>query len=379
MALTLIILFNFIIFFLLRISGKKDVKLWEVVTTAVLDRFTKVSDNRLLKFAIQSIWVFLGAYALGMSFANAKVAVSNGQPILASFFFQWGEIEPNLFYVSVVATVVLVLGKLGLDKIHRKPLEPLTLLNMPGLTNHNAKANHIFEPIGREGQEILLETDCDQTTMANLTKQSLKSIIKQIQDKVSEFSNKDGIKCFTGMAPIPFIIYAGTKHKRNDISYYLEYSRSGSKYLALNNNQTYPALQLTPITTTDGSEAVIAFATTADITEVNIQQFRCHVFRAELCETCNNAIFSLPQLYDYVDTLLIYIENIHKQNPNLIRIHLLCSTQTCFAYHLGTKLVNMSNRLPQLVSWHFISSHQPVYTVGLIITGSEAGQIVKPS
>ena len=107
---------------------------------------------------------------------------------------------------------------------------------------------------------------------------------------------------------------------------------------------------------------------------MNTSQFNMPVFRLSIEAPKDNAIFSKRQLDEYVNETVTFISEVCKKNSNVVRVNLLLATQACFAYALGKALVLMQNRVPQIVSYHYIA---PSYKIGLIINGVTAGQIVK--
>lgn len=249
------------------------------------------------------------------------------------------------------------------------------ILNMPG-TIHHTKDDGMLKALGiKNGEEIEISTANCQAEMLKMSQSKVNAILYDIQRQMERFNRQSNERrCFTGMAPIPFVIYAGTKHEGDDIRCYLEFDKSTQLYVKLNNNKKYPKLVRPEISTVNAEEIVIAVSATAEIKCNNTSQFNMPVFNLSLEETKDNAIFSKKQLNDYVNETAKFIEEVVKKNSSITKVNLLLATQACFAYALGKVLVLMQNRVPQIVSYHYIA---PSYKTGMVINGSDAGKIVK--
>lgn len=249
------------------------------------------------------------------------------------------------------------------------------ILNMPG-TIHHTKNDGMLNALKIQNcEEIETNTANCQSEMQRLSQTRANAIIADIQTQMTRFNTMSRSKrCFTGMAPIPFVIIAGTKHKGRDIKYYLEFDKATQQYIKLSNDKQFPALNLPSISAIEAEEIVVAVSTTALINDANTSQFNLPVFRLSLTEPKDNAIYSKRQLDNYVNETVTFISEVSKKNSQVKRVHLLLATQACFAYALGKSLVLMQNRVPQIVSYHYIA---PSYRVGIVVNGSAAGQVVK--
>lgn len=249
------------------------------------------------------------------------------------------------------------------------------ILNMPG-TIHHTKEDGMHKALKTtKCEEIETNTANCQAEMQKLSQTKADAIIRDIQAQMDRFNREAKNKrCFTGMAPIPFIIYAGTKHRGSDIRYYLEFDKATQHYSKLNNAKDYPILNKPAIIAVTTNEIVVAVSTTALINDANTGQFNLPVFRLSLDEPKDNAIFSKKQLNAYINETVTFISEVCKKNSQVKRVHLLLATQACFAYAFGKSLVLMQNRVPQIVSYHYTA---PSYKVGITINGSSAGQIEK--
>lgn len=253
---------------------------------------------------------------------------------------------------------------------------PYVILNMPG-TIHHTKADGMLQALNATNcDEIEVSTAESQSDMQKLSQAKTNVVLKDIDLQMIRFNREKGKKrCFTGMAPIPFIIYAGTKHEGNDIRHYIEFDKSTQKYTKLNNDKSYPKI-IVPKTDCLNSvnEIVVSVSTTARITDTNTKQFNMPVLSIVLDNPKDNAIYSKKQLNDYVNKTVTLISDVCK-NKDITTIHLLLATQSCFAYALGKSFITMQNRIPQIISYHYID---PSYSVGIIVNGISKGNIVRP-
>jgi hypothetical protein len=249
------------------------------------------------------------------------------------------------------------------------------ILNMPG-TIHHTKDDGILKALNTNNcDEIKISAANCQTEMQKISQTKVNAVLSDIKLQMDRFNRMSNYKrCFTGMAPIPYVILAGTKHTGSDIRYYLEFNKATQQYTKLNNEKKYPKLIKSEIVTIDTNEIVVSVSITAVINDTNTKQFKMPVFNLSLEKTKDNAIYSKKQLNEYVDDTVTFISEVCKKNSNIARVNLLLATQACFAYALGVALVLMQNRVPQIVSYHYVA---PSYTTGIVINGRESGHIVK--
>lgn len=249
------------------------------------------------------------------------------------------------------------------------------ILNMPG-TIHHTKDDGMLKALKiKNCEEIEISTTNCQAEMQKISQSKVNEVLNDIQRQMEHFNRQSNQnRCFTGMAPIPFVVYAGTRHKGNDIRHYLEFDKETQQYVKLNNDKKYPKLLRPEISTINTKEVVITVSTTTEINGTNTSQFSMPVFNLTIEETKDNAIFSKRQLNDYVNETSKFILEICKKNSDITKVNLLLATQACFAYALGKVLVLMQNRVPQIVSYHYIA---PSYKMGMVINGGEAGKIVR--
>ena len=251
---------------------------------------------------------------------------------------------------------------------------PYVILNMPG-TIHHTKDDGMQKSLNATNcDEIEVSTASSQAEMQKLSQSKLNGILKDIDLQMNRFNGKTRCKrCFTGMAPIPLIIYAGTKHKGSDIQY-IEFNKSKQQYEKLNNEKSYPKLILPTTSNISSEEIVVSVSTTARITDTNTRQFKKPVLNITIDEPKDNAIYSKKQLNDYVDKTVTFVSKVYK-DYNISKIHLLLATQPCFTYALGKSFITMQNRIPQIISYHYVA---PSYIVGIVVNGNSRGTLVRP-
>lgn len=313
----------------------------------------------------------------GIALLGATVP-SSFDPIL-KFLYDFLRIQESEAETGVSLWVLIALGLLLLIiGIVLKILDSkakYVILNMPG-TIHHTKMDGLLKPLRISNcEEIETSTSGCQIEMPKLSQTRANDILKDIQLQMERFNRQSHCKrCFTGMAPIPFVVYAGTKHRGNDINYYLEYNRATQKYTKLNGEKHYPALHKPVITAVNTNEIVVKVSTTARVNEVDTRQFKTSVFSLGIEDPKDNAIFSKRQLNEYVNETVTFISDVCKNNSGITRVNLLMATQACFAYALGKALVQMQNRVPEIVSYHYIV---PSYKVGLVVNGNSSGKVIK--
>lgn len=251
---------------------------------------------------------------------------------------------------------------------------PYVILNMPG-TIHHTKDDGMQKSLNATNcEEIEISTADSQEEMQKLSQTKLNGILRDIDLQMNRFNGKTRCKrCFTGMAPIPLIVYAGTKHKGSDLLY-IEFNKSKQQYEKLNNEKSYPKLILPATSNISSDEIVVSVSTTARITNSNTMQFKMPVLNITIDEPKDNAIYSKKQLNDYVDKTVTFIAKVYK-DYKISKIHLLLATQPCFAYALGKSFVTMQNRIPQIISYHYVA---PSYIAGIEVKGNTKGTLVRP-
>jgi hypothetical protein len=216
---------------------------------------------------------------------------------------------------------------------------------------------------------------------------SFECIKAEIRDKVTAFRNETSkiTKGYTGIAPIPFIMYAGTFLNRVKIDEYYEYDKIKTKtYYTLKDKKIlnkYPELKDRTNFNNfneNKSEIVVAVSLTRRITDSHLNQFidRANVVKIEVNNPNDNIIKYKQQLDDYVNFIMDKFEQLTRDYSNTTKIHFVYSGQSCLAFEIGKRCVD-STRIPQVISYQFENQNQIKYPWGMVINGSHKGDLVR--
>lgn len=319
-----------------------------------------------------------------------NLIISTGLGIISNSFS--GTIEMLLHCVTgqniqtvdfgqlIVGFIVLTVGIFTLHSIHKK----IYILNMPGETKHEICIPSRLKQlklIDYQVKEIELDTFWLQNNLPDklpaITPENIDLLYEQIQDTITRFSAKDGEKCFTGMSPIPFEILAGKCYTGEKVSRYFEYISRKEMYKELDKKAiNFPDLSIPALEKDEATDVLVVFSTTTKIDEQALEQFTNYpTYRIELDSCHDNAITKLEQLRKYIEDISKILEEISEKVSKLERIHLVCSTQSCVAFALGEELRHKQNRIATVISYHYISSSPIKYPFGIIVNGTNCGQL----
>lgn len=294
--------------------------------------------------------------------------------------------SPETNYVLLICGIGLIIFGI----ILKHSLETrVYVLNMLGKVKHEISDVKNINSLKLKDYQ-LKETVLDLRWAANDVNQLIWDKAKtQIEEYVSEFSARSdaSILCFTGMAPIPFEVYAGTYMTGHTIKRFFEYKRSMDTYYELINknisslmkcinNKRIPTLTETVLKGDDSSEVVLAISITQIVQDSDLTQFNYPIIRLGINYSKDNIITNIVQLNDYVDKtneLIIKLKSIY---PSLKRIHFVSAVPSCYAFDLGCKLGHLDNRFPEIVVYHYVSTAMPKYKYGIIVTGENKGSLV---
>lgn len=217
-----------------------------------------------------------------------------------------------------------------------------------------------------------------------LNKEVFECIKEDIQEKITAFKNesKEVKRGYTGIAPIPFIMYAGTFLQREVIDEYYEFDKKETEtYYKLTKNKKAdtPKIKLyTDITSLNklNSEMVLAISLTQKISDEDLSQFsNLDKVRIGIDSPKDNTIKSKEQLNEYKNFIIETIENISKENSNLKRIHLIYSGQSCLPLEIGKSSID-DTRLVEIISYQYERQNDIKYPWGIIINGSNKGELI---
>lgn len=219
----------------------------------------------------------------------------------------------------------------------------------------------------------------------HLDKESYECIIGKIEQDVNAFKNysRDGKRGYTGIAPIPLIMYAGTFLEREKIDDYYEFDKiEKNAYYKLNNKKiaVYPKLKLeqdiNSVNITK-KEVVIAISITAKITDSQLEQFKekSNILNVGIDNPMDNVIKSKKQLINYTNTIFDIIQTIFEKFNQIQNIHIVCSSQSCLALEIGKRCVD-DTRLPQIISYQYEAQSDVKYPWGIRINGNDKGELI---
>ena len=282
----------------------------------------------------------------------------------------------------------LVLIALGIF-LNYKASERIYVLNMYGISVQkdindpkSIKDLHISEYKVKENV-IDFVSFFNGASMDADTNMKICNQIKRAADNYVAKVKEQNETCFTGMAPIPYTVYAGTFLEGAKISRYFEYVNKDGKYYELSDASKRKLKKtpgLKPIfpekMTPNASEVVLAISISHSISDNDLSQFSCDKVRLSLDEPMDNIIQYKQQLTNYKDEIIKTIEtNIVKNYPNVKTIHIAASIPSCIAVEIGKSIGSKANRVPEIVVHHFISSSSPRYTFGVYVSGNNKGHL----
>ncbi|MDU2895244.1 MAG: SAVED domain-containing protein [Clostridium sp.] len=218
-----------------------------------------------------------------------------------------------------------------------------------------------------------------------LDDESFSCIKSEIEDKVKAFKNeaKAFRRGYTGIASIPFVIYAGTFLERTSIDDFYEFDKVTTQdYYKLSDKSknNYPELKvITDINSLNNSEsdAIVAISVTGKISDEDISQFTTdNIIRIEVDNPKDNTITEVAQLDKYTNVIMTLIEELGKKIPSLNTIHLLYSGQSCMALELGKRCID-STRLPEIISYQYERQSEKKYPWGIVVNGMNKGKLIK--
>lgn len=294
--------------------------------------------------------------------------------------------SPDTNYVLIGCGIVLII--LGVI-IWRSIRKRVYVLNMIGKVKHEISDVETVNSLRLKDYQ-LKETVLDlRWAASDVTQQTWEKAKAQIEEYIGEFSARSDAStvCFTGMAPIPFEVYAGTCMTGHTIKRFFEYKRSEDTYYELIHKRTHspmlwlkskkiPALTGSALTGDDSAEVDIAISITQTVQDSDLTQFVCPKVRLGIDIPKDNIITSISQLRDYVNKTNELIIELKKTYPNLKRIHLVSAVPSCYAFDLGCKLGHLDNRFPEIVVHHYVSTATPKYKYGIVVTGENKGNLV---
>lgn len=212
------------------------------------------------------------------------------------------------------------------------------------------------------------------------TETTYEEILEIIRDKTTSFSSesRNFRRGFTGIAPIPFIMWAGLYLKREKINDYFEYDKVlTDKFYKLKKDGKYSQIQKEEFLKQNYSntnEIVITVSITKNITLEQIKQFG-ETERIELFinEPKDNAIKYRSQLIEYAQEIVNTIEDI-SASGSFKKVHLLISSQSCLALEIGRRVDD--RRMAEIICYFFDVNQDKNYPWGITMNGENKGKII---
>jgi len=299
-----------------------------------------------------------------------------------------GEDEGEYWFKAVIGLILIILGIV----LNLALKQRVYVLNMYGIATQKdideSKALKELKLVEYKVKEQVIDFVQFFNNGTTMEPKINQMICKHIENATSKFSAKVAEQketCFTGMAPIPYTVYAGTFLESAKINRYFEYNnRNGGCYYELKKKikkkeqNSLQSLNLSfPQTLNHGvSEVVLAISISHEVKESDLAQFSTDVVHISLSNPQDNIIKYSQQLNNYIDEIYEAIETKLKSNyPNLQMIHIVASVPSCVSLEIGKRIGLRTNRVCDIVVHHYVSSSNPPYVFGLYVNGSKKGQL----
>lgn len=300
-----------------------------------------------------------------------------GTPLDKILYFFGFELEQNLFSKIaqfVVGAVFILIAWYFLKQIKHR----ICILNIQGRYGYYIE-DHYRSLKMRKFEFKEREIDIIYERKSSMTEEKAKTILSVIERKVASFINesKGYLKGFTAIADIPFVLYAGTLLKGQQIDDYFEYDRKIDTYYRLGKGKQFPELKyVTESKDYHAEEVVLAVCTTDFITDRHLKQFQqTAIVRLSVETPMDNIIRSKPQLMRYKNVVMEAIHRLPSEFPNLKKIHLVCATQGCLLVEIGKLMTDY--RMVPVIGYHFDIENEKNYPWGIVLNGHNRGDFVR--
>lgn len=222
----------------------------------------------------------------------------------------------------------------------------------------------------------------------NMDEKANSYIVKQVREDAEKFAvkSKENGGCFTGMAPIPYTIFAGTFLGEADINRYFEFNRNaGEIYYELKKKRIFQRRKWKDLeiinceASENAKEIVLAISITHNVMDADLSQFAgMDVIRVGLSAPKDNVIEFQEQLMEYKKVIHDCLDiKLRECFPNLKTVHLVASIPSCMSIEIG-KIIGMgTNRMMDIIVYHYIHSNTIKYPFGVYVSGSRKGTFVK--
>lgn len=344
----------------------------------IIDLFKKSKDNTIPDMII--------SVGLGMFVTSPMKYFYD----LSSHFLMKNVSTGTSSWLNIITGFLLI----GIGFYSRKKLkERIYVLNMHGLISRDISDESAIKELKLVDFKVK-EQIIDFIPYFNkgqINTQMNNFICSHIEKDVNKFTSKitDNVGCFTGMAPIPYTIYAGTFMEDANVKRYFEYDgRPGKKvYYEIKNatkkqkKEGWGKLKIyfPNEINTESSEIVLAISISHMISDDNLSQFDGKdIVRLQLDDTADNVIRFKQQLDEYTKKIYECInKDIDHKYSILQKIHLVASIPSCVSIEIGKSIGLRQNRNVNIVSYHFVRESSPQYKFGVYINGKNKGKYVE--
>ncbi|KXY51188.1 2-methylthioadenine synthetase [Bacillus cereus] len=282
-------------------------------------------------------------------------------------------------YIQLVTGVAFVaLGVWYIYKLKNR----IYILNINGYADHrienNRKSLGLNEFDFKEREIEFIQRF--KKAQRNATEHDvIPEITEELVSKLEAFKNESRRvkRGYTGIAPIPLILYAGKILDGHEINHFYERNKFTQQYYKLDKSKkNYEKLNLQTnlqaLANMQVTEAVLKVSITFDISTQDTSQFgNVPVVELKVDAPNENLVSGKDQLDSYVKKIYDTIRDIKTSNHAIQRVHLLISSQSCVPFELGRLLDDTS--MPEIVSYQY---ENPTYRWGLIVNKSNKGTFI---
>ena len=297
--------------------------------------------------------------------------------------------ESNLpdFICVFIGFILLILG-IWLRKKERQVKIKLPVLNMLGMqyqayVSQRGCENKLSK---NEFDEKIIDFKILFDKTGQISEGDNQKICEMIKSECSSFvSFTSNSECayFTGMSPIPYEVYAGTFLNGSNVNEYLEYDSKNSKkfYKLEKTSETQKNLfspNPFPINeaekTAESTELNFSIEVTSKISAEDLSQFQAFsALKIGVQQNKDNLIREFDQLISLKNEISSLMEEYGKKGIN--RIHITAAIPSCLAVEIGKEIVQLGNRLPEVVVYHYVRTSEKKYPFGLIVNGARKGEL----
>lgn len=209
-------------------------------------------------------------------------------------------------------------------------------------------------------------------------------IVSKIEEECIKFRDRsvEFKKGFTGTAPIPYTILAGTYLVDCEPKSFFEWKREEEKFIQLSAKKKadFPELKIKEMDNpnVDAKSVIVAISTTRRIEKHQLKDFgEQDIIEIYLDDCKDNNITYVKQLQNYRKVILDELEALGREKyPHLNQINLVASIPSCISLEIGRMIAQNNNRVKKIVAYHFVNQGKKLYPFGITVTESQ-GQYKK--